>query len=261
MKISPLSLGPAGRLVAVRDEPDAARKRRTCVVLCQPIGHEYVRCHRGVRQLATRLAQEGFEVLRFDYSGCGDSPGEGHEFGLSTWVDDVGHALEAARQRFASIALVGLRMGANLALQAFARRRDVDALVLWEPVTDGGRYLDELGAAHDAHVAEYGTRTGGAPAGAREFLGFAFGEALLEQLRGIDLARAGRAGERAVPTLVVANDEGFDADAVRAVLPEGSAPETLVAAERRFWNADPYEMVVPQETIAGIADWLGRSAP
>jgi hypothetical protein len=37
-----------------------------------------------------------------------------------------------------------LRLGATLAVEAAARRDDVDAVVLWDPVVDGTRYLADL---------------------------------------------------------------------------------------------------------------------
>ena len=47
--------------------------RQSAIVLCQPLGHGYLRAHRAFRNLAVSLASQGFHVLRFDYYGCGDS--------------------------------------------------------------------------------------------------------------------------------------------------------------------------------------------
>lgn len=95
------------------------------------------------------LSRQGHHVLRFDYYGTGDSAGSVTETLPDTWVGDVKLAaaelldLSAAR----SLSLVGLRLGAAVALDACRMGLKARSLVLWEPVLSGKAYLDELVAA------------------------------------------------------------------------------------------------------------------
>jgi hypothetical protein len=45
----------------------ARSPRKRGVVLCPAHAHEYIRCHRAYRELATRLARAGYDVLTFDH--------------------------------------------------------------------------------------------------------------------------------------------------------------------------------------------------
>ena len=49
------------------------------VLLCPPLGYEYICAYRVYRLLAERLADEGFVVLRFDYHGTGDATGDSRD--------------------------------------------------------------------------------------------------------------------------------------------------------------------------------------
>ena len=60
---------------------------------CQPLGHEYIRAHRTFNQLAAGLARAGFPVLRFDYSGTGDSSGADEMGSVKRWMADVREAM------------------------------------------------------------------------------------------------------------------------------------------------------------------------
>ena len=80
------------------------------------------------RILAERLAGVGFDVLRFDYEGTGDSAGDPEEPGrLEAWIGNIERVVEEARALAGAseVALVGLRIGATLALQAAASRGGV----------------------------------------------------------------------------------------------------------------------------------------
>ena len=56
--------------------PSADTGRGAGVVLCPPLGYEYMSAYPTFRILAERLAALGFDVLRLDYDGTGNSSGD-----------------------------------------------------------------------------------------------------------------------------------------------------------------------------------------
>ena len=130
--------------------PQVTRGKTFAVVLYSPIGQEYLQSHRVLYQLAVLLAKAGFHVLRFDYFGCGDSEGEFTLGSLGQWTKDSHCALEEIQKRsgLTRVCLIGLRLGAILAAQVAVDCPDVDNLVLWQPISNGGVYLNELAEAH-----------------------------------------------------------------------------------------------------------------
>src|SRR4029453_12762043 len=65
-------------------------RRGAGVVLCAPIGSEYICAYRAWRILAERLAGVGFDVFRFDYEGTGDSAGDPEEPNrLQAWLRNI----------------------------------------------------------------------------------------------------------------------------------------------------------------------------
>ncbi len=127
-------------------EPLQRSIRRCAVLICQPIGHEYINSHRALRQLAARLAEAGFPVLRFDYYGCGDSSGHSEEGSISLWMEDISTALAELRTRagLSKVYIVGLRLGGTLAAIAGTQSNDVEGLVLWDPVVNGKNHFQEM---------------------------------------------------------------------------------------------------------------------
>jgi len=134
------------RLFGVYHAPETSRAAPAGVVICQPFGHEYIRAHRALRNLAVRLSGAGLHVMRFDYYGSGDSAGEGDEATLAQWKADVGSAIDELKDMsdLSRVSLIGVRLGATLAAVAFAERKDVDTMVLWDPVVRGEDYLREI---------------------------------------------------------------------------------------------------------------------
>lgn len=148
--MTPMLFGPASRqLFGLFHAPE--RESDIAVLICPPLGQEAVRAHRLFRVLSDRLSRAGVAVLRFDYYGSGDSPGEDVDGELEGWRRDVCAAHEELRRRAGNrrIMWLGPRLGAAMAvLAARSGRCDPSRLILWDPIVDGARYLSQLRAGH-----------------------------------------------------------------------------------------------------------------
>lgn len=145
--MNPFYFGASKRsLFGIYEQPRARPSRTTGVVICPPFGHEYARSHRVLRHLALTLAENGCHVLRFDWFATGDSFGDPVSADLRGWIGDVTAAIEELKDMTGvpRVSLVGARLGASLALSATVKRRDVESVVLWDPVVSGREYLAEL---------------------------------------------------------------------------------------------------------------------
>jgi exosortase A-associated hydrolase 2 len=142
---TPLFFGDdAEPLFGVVHQPDVATG--SPFVFCHPFGEEKLWAHRVFVSYARLLASAGHPVLRFDYRGNGDSSGEFSDSSLAGAIADVRSAIAEVRRQCQadSVHLLGLRLGATIAALVAAQERDVDRLVMWAPIVDGGAYMQEL---------------------------------------------------------------------------------------------------------------------
>lgn len=159
----------------------AAQPATHLVVLCPPIGYEYVHSHRTLKFLADQLAEAGCCVARLDYPGTGNAGSDLTSPDLvQRWVDAISAVRnDLKRQRpELSCSLIGLRLGATLAVQAL---RPGDDLVLIEPVVSGKRLVRELTAA--ARFAEVQSQSDFIESG-----GFIYTEATLAALSALAIS-------------------------------------------------------------------------
>lgn len=155
--MTPLMFGPANRrLFGLYHPAEDGRSDKGAVLICPPFGQEALRSHRFFKVLADRLARAGFSVLRFDYYGTGDSPGDDADGDFDGWTRDIAAAHEELRRLSSAgtpgtpgVSWLGVRLGGTLALLAAQQTRPVlERLVLWEPVVDGRRYAQLLREWH-----------------------------------------------------------------------------------------------------------------
>lgn len=121
------------------------------VLICPPLGQEYVRSYWALGLIARQLARKGVHVMRFDYRGHGDSFGCTEDVKtLSHWKEDIGSAIDQLKRRSGAetVMLAGLRAGAGLATEVASERDDVNSIVAWEPVASGASYLASLRRMH-----------------------------------------------------------------------------------------------------------------
>jgi len=126
------------RLYAVHHSPRA--EVHGALLICQPLGHEYMRLQRCVRMLAEKLADAGYHVLRFDYAGTGDSSGKLADMSIQLWQQNIADAQQVLRSRshVPTCGGIGVRFGATLLADI---GHALDSLVLWDPVADGKAHI------------------------------------------------------------------------------------------------------------------------
>lgn len=159
------------------------------VVLCPTLAVEAMSAHPAYRLLAESLADRGLAALRFDYPGTGDSAGNLAERGIiAGWLEAIATARSYLRScGVGRVGVVGMRIGALLAATACAGAGDeVDALVLWDPVSTGRRYLREQQALRSLSIGGSPARGGG---GEAELLGLVLSPETAAELGALSFER------------------------------------------------------------------------
>lgn len=116
------------------------------VVICAAVGREARCAYRPLFLWAEALAARGFQVLRYDHRGEGDSldldPAADQ---WRYWLDGVAQAADFARAYTGArqLVLTGLRIGAALALSAAEAVRP-DGVMLLAPIPTGEAWLRDL---------------------------------------------------------------------------------------------------------------------
>ncbi|MCH9695846.1 MAG: alpha/beta hydrolase [Gammaproteobacteria bacterium] len=172
------------RLYTVLHYPSGGKMRRTGVVICNPLGHEYVHSYRALRHLADRLANAGFPVIRFDYEGTGNSSGDMNDAGLvEKWQSNVKRQVDFLSDRFSlqNCSLVGFRFGAQLA-ESVCDDAHCTPLVLWAPFKTNKKCLREIKAL--SRLSDYEQLSDDQ----LECAGFVYSNELLQQIGDMKLS-------------------------------------------------------------------------
>ncbi len=259
-RIDPLFFGSAERrLFGCHHGPIEAATAKLGLVIAAPLGHEYSRSHRALRQLAELVASNGMRALRFDFAGTGDSPGDEWPASLAAWVADVGLAQRelSLRTRVPRVALLGVRLSAALALEQAASGPACASLVLLNPILDGEAYADSLAEIEQRFEDSLpGPSLGSSPSRAGlECLGFLWPAALLESLRQWRPPQFER--PPAARVLILESTLSERARKLAAELERvGSRVQHTLSSGLEPWNEDVDRGLVPTLDLQRIVDFL-----
>lgn len=246
------------RLFGVLHLPDAGTACTRAIVMSHPFGEEKLWSHRVFVSCARALAERGYAVLRFDYSGAGDSTGDTADASLDAHLDDLAAAVGELLTKCPSVkrvGFIGLRLGAAYAA-LFCERFAADAryaslhggpLILWECVTDGDAYFMELlrsnmatqmavyGEVRDNREALMARIRSGVPVNVD---GYDIGKALLESAGRADLLPPGpmRHGGPVLVVQIAASEQQKTRDDLQQLANNYPIGTLLRAAEQPFWR-------------------------
>ena len=170
--------------------PPQKQNGNTAVLLCYPLGQEYIRLYRSYKLIAEQLSKMGAYVFRFDYYGTGDSHGEIEDCKLEDWVDNINAAIEELKLKSGldSVNIISARLGANLTAKVAKERSDIDNLICLDPIHDGREYVTNLQKTHNAMLCDpdrFGKVRTIDECFQNEIIGFRYSSQLIEEFEGL----------------------------------------------------------------------------
>jgi len=251
---------PERALFGIYHPARRARSRPMSAVLCHPIGNEFVGAYRTMRVLADQLSGAGVSVLRFDYFGTGDSAGFAQDATTEAWLSDIDHAVEeikGAAETDKTI-LIGVRLGATLAMLSARARDDIERVVLWEPVVQGRKHIDQHLARHRDWLKLGRCRAGDSTD--NEALGYPFTDELIRSISDLDLATMDRiAIDRMLLLFHSKESERRGRDLQRLA---GKAEKRVIESPDFWLGRTAFDHpLVSTQNVASIVDWLTGEAP
>lgn len=140
-------------------------KNAPAIILCHGFGGDKIGKYRLRVRIARELCRNGFAVLRFDFSGHGDSDGELEDISITQELDDLECAISFLKSRpevnKEKIGIAGHSLGGEIAILETAKNKELKAVVLLAPTLDyklnklmGGCFEDALALAKKQGFAE-----------------------------------------------------------------------------------------------------------
>lgn len=204
------------QLYGVYDPPRSYAHNDAGVLLCYPMGQEYMRSHWANRQLVSQLCRAGMHCMRFDYYGTGDSAGMSSDADLDQWLSNVNTGLAELKDisGISKVSLVGLRFGAVIAATAPLSGHRVRKLVLWDPVVNGATYIKSLRKMHESLMDRlkplHENRVQGEMQEMEELIGFRYSDSLIANIEAINLLKTSEFSASEIFLIVSEQQEEYE---------------------------------------------------
>lgn len=226
-----------------------AKRRGVSVVFSPAMGRDARWAYRSLVVFADALATAGFDVLRFDPAGEGDSG----EIALDAdqtplWTSGLVKAAEQARALTGAdrTVLLGLRMGATLA-RLVAKDARADGLVLLDPLASGAAWLQELRMLEMMAIEPKPEQS------AVEALGLRLSHATKVSLEAIDLA--------ALPALDIPSLYASPIKNNGVIAGLGPAASVIPFKGYASFFKEGHLNTYPEWTFDQVRDWLLKTFP
>jgi alpha/beta superfamily hydrolase len=119
---------------------DFKSKKPSIVVICHGFISNKIGQHRIFVKTARKICQAGLAVLRFDYTGCGESSGDHQDITFDNQVKETAKVLDflTSYPNIATdnIILLGHSFGGCVASAVASSDKRVKSLILWSPVAN-----------------------------------------------------------------------------------------------------------------------------
>lgn len=217
-------------------------------VFCHPFAEEKLWTHRVYVSFARELANAGYAVLRLDYMGHGDSDGDFSESTIQSMLTDIEYGIKYIKSELGgdtTINLFGLRFGATLAALVAEKNDEINHLILWEPIINGARYMQEILRSNlSAQLAQDGEVTKNREqlvaemhAGkAVNYEGYDLTGELFEQTSQIDLLKGKRKLKGKCCVLQIAKEGRPIRKEIQSLADTYVGADILQAEEEPFWR-------------------------
>ncbi|BCI81532.1 hypothetical protein MTY66_31570 [Mycolicibacterium sp. TY66] len=257
MRGKPTWFGPErSRLFGVVHSPEGGAARAG-VIICPPLGRQQLYSYRGLKLLAQELCAKGFAVLRFDYPGTGDSTGaQSRDSAVTDFVEGVRTAVDYMRSAGVQrVSLVGVRAGALLAAVAAESVAGLECVVLWDPVTDGRRYVREQQSLYRVSVSDGGSDELPDEVGAVQLLGMPLSSAAAAELSALKMPSVVNAAR-----LLVLTRPEYVGDRRLAGLDVQACEAQVISGQPEFLEPRSVFFKIPTDTVAAIEKWMDANS-
>jgi esterase/lipase len=206
--------------------------------------------------LATLLADKGFHVLRFDFTGTGDSFGNNEDMTYSAWLKDVERAAEElqAMSGVSSLYIVGARLGCVVVAGA-AKSIKAKKVVLWEPYVKSETFFEDIIRRINIEPSDsnYLDKSGGF-----HFNGFHFTENFVSSFSAKGMEEVDLCGQP-VSVLLISSEDSETLASIETLLKNQDIDTTKMQVDCvSDWNEldQMGGLFLPQQTLNVIADWI-----
>ena len=232
------------------------------VVICNPFGYEATCAHRSIRAFAESACNLGITVLRFDYRGTGDSDDiDPSADQLEAWTEDVCSAVAELRRLtgLRQVCVLGIRLGALLAISATQQGAVVDGAILIAPIVNGQKYLREL---HRIRLGSNLTAGSDPPPEERglnasmDVSGFSLSAATVAAIARIQIDHSAR--PPAPRTLIIDSEDLASPSGWGRELSKNydDVEYRVLPGLLNMIMASPLRAVVPVSMVAAVCEWL-----